>query len=213
MEIYDSEEEQVAALKRWWKANGQSIIIGLIVGVLVIVGWNYWKSSQQEKILAASALYGELLVAEEANKIESVQKISEQLTENYASTPYATYAALFQAKNSVQSGDLETAKKILEKVITKADAELKNVARIRLIRLNLASGEYEQGLQLIAEVDPSTAQGFTADYEELTGDLYVALERNGEARTAYQNALRQEAASPLVQFKLDDISAPEIINK
>jgi predicted negative regulator of RcsB-dependent stress response len=79
--------------------------------------------------------------------------------------------------------------------------------------LNLASGEYEQGLQLIAEVDPSTAQGFTAGYEELKGDLYVALERNGEARTAYQNALRQGAASPLIQFKLDDISVPEIINK
>jgi len=213
VEIYDSEEEQIAALKRWWKANGQSIIIGLIVGVLVIVGWNYWKSNQQEKILAASALYGELLVAEDANNIESVQKISEQLTENYESTPYATYAALFQAKNSVKSGDLETAKKFLEKVMTKADPELKNVARIRLIRLNLASGEYEQGLQLIAEVDPSSSQGFSADYEELTGDLYVALDRNGEARTAYQNALRQAAASPLIQFKLDNISAPEIINK
>ena len=213
MEIYDSEEEQIAALKRWWKANGQSIIIGLIVGVLVIVGWNYWKSHRQNQILAASALYGELLVAEDANKIESVQKISEQLTENYASTPYAIYAALFVAKNSVQTGDLEAAKKTLEKVMSTADAELKNVARISLIRLNLASGEYEQGLQLIAEVDPATTQGFSADYDELTGDLYVALGRHGEARTAYQKALRQETASPLIQFKLDDISAPEIINK
>lgn len=213
MEIYDSEEEQVAALKRWWKANGKSILIGVIVGILVIVGWKYWKSNQQDQILAASALYEELLKADASKKTESVQKISAELAEKYASTPYATYAGLFQAKNSVQKGDLESAKKILENVMNRADAELRNVARIRLIRLNLATGKYEQGLQLIAEVDPSSTQGFTADYDELTGDLYVALERYGEARTAYQKALRQEGSSPLIQFKLDDINAPEIIEK
>ncbi len=214
MEIYDSEEEQVAALKRWWKTNGKSILIGVIVGVLVIVGWKYWKSYQQDQILAASALYEELLKADASKQTESVQKISAELSEKFASTPYAIYAGLFQAKSNVQTGDLESAKKILENVMNRADTELRNVARIRLIRLNLATGKYEQGLQLIVEVDASSTQGFTADYDELTGDLYVALERYGEARTAYQKALRQEGgSSPLIQFKLDDINAPEIIEK
>ena len=63
---------------------------------------------------------------------------------------------------------------------------------------------------MIAETDASAMQGFTASYEELKGDLYVALNRVDEARTAYQNALREGAQSPLLQFKLDDITAPEI---
>ena len=109
------------------------------------------------------------------------------------------------------SSDLAGAKKILEAQIKTGDKTLQNVARIALIRLMLATEEYEKGLQLIAEIDPASSKSFNASYEELTGDLYVALDRLGEARTAYQNAIREGASSALVQFKLDDIAAPETL--
>jgi predicted negative regulator of RcsB-dependent stress response len=41
VEIYDTEEEQVEALKRWWKENGQATLAGLVLGIIVILGWNY----------------------------------------------------------------------------------------------------------------------------------------------------------------------------
>jgi predicted negative regulator of RcsB-dependent stress response len=116
------------------------------------------------------------------------------------------------AKTKVQQGDVESAKSIFEKQMKVADsAELRNVARIRLVKLMLATDENEKGLQTIAEVDQSSSQGFSASYDELTGDLYLALGRLGEARTAYQSALRAGSNSPLLQFKLDDITAAEII--
>jgi hypothetical protein len=74
-----------------------------------------------------------------------------------------------------------------------------------------ATGDYEKGLQLLVEVDQSAVQAFAANYDELKGDLYVELERLGEARTAYQSALRAGARSPLLQFKLDDITAAEVV--
>ena len=212
MEIYDTEEEQVAAIKRWWKENGASTIIGIAVGVIIIGGWNFWQTYTQDKANQASALYEELLASDSNEKIESVEKITERITEQYGSTAYATYAALLLAKTKVQQGEVESAKSILEKQMKIADsAELRNVARIRLVKLMLATDENEKGLQTIAEVDQSSSQGFSASYDELTGDLYLALGRLGEARTAYQSALRAGSNSPLLQFKLDDITAAEII--
>lgn len=211
MEIYDSEEEQVAALKAWWKENKNSVIIGAVLGVVLILGWNYWQEHKLKQESQASALYSQLLDFVSKDQKDSAEKISEQIVKQYGSTAYANYATLMQAKLKVAAGDLPAAKQILAAQMKKGDKALQNVARIELVRLMLATKEYEKGLQLIAEVDPASTKSFSASYEELTGDLYVALDRLGEARTAYQNALREGASSPLLQFKLDDITAPETI--
>jgi predicted negative regulator of RcsB-dependent stress response len=216
VEIYDTEEEQVEALKAWWKENKNSVIIGSILGVILILGWEFWQDQKLKQAEQASALYAELLNFVSQDKQDSAEKISEQLIKQHGSTAYASYTPLMQAKLKVSAGDLPAAKKILEAQLKKGDKALQNVTRIELIRLMLASKEYEKGLQLIAEVDQAATKGFSANYEELTGDLYVALDRLGEARTAYQNAIRQNAAgegatSPIVQFKLDDIAAPETL--
>ncbi|MGR8934993.1 MAG: YfgM family protein [Gammaproteobacteria bacterium] len=211
MEIYNSEEEQIAAVKRWWKANGTAALTGVVVAIALIAGWNVWKNFRHERSLQASALYEQLLEAVNAKQNESAQKIAERLNAEFEGSAYATYAGLFQAKLSVAGGDVAGAKQILQSLLAKSDDELKHVARLRLIQLMLASGEYEQGLQLIAAVDPASMQGFSANYDELSGDLYVALNRLDEARTAYQNAQREGQASPLLQFKIDDITAPEVI--
>lgn len=214
MEIYNSEEEQIVALKRWWKDNGTSALVGIISGIIIIAGWNIWKNHRHERALQASALYQQLLTAADAKQTDSALKISERLLTEYDGTAYAPYARLMQAKVKVNAGDAAEAKKILQAMLdSTAEEELKHVARIRLVQLMLAGGEYEQGLQLIATIDPASAQGFSASYDELSGDLYLAMNRYDEARTAYTNAQREGAASPLLQYKIDDISAPEIIQK
>ncbi|MEQ1636346.1 MAG: tetratricopeptide repeat protein [Methylococcales bacterium] len=206
MAIYDTEEEQVEAVKRWWKDNSQAVIIGVIVGTGLIFGIDFWKTQQRDKHLQASAVYEQLMAANSKDQTEQVDKLAQTLGLQYDSTMYAGYAALFQAKTKVQTGDFPAAKVILEKAIATGDNTLKNVARIRLLSLLLATGEYEQGLKLIAETDAASIKGFSSNYEELKGDLYVALNRVDEARTAYETALREGAQSPLLQFKLDDLT-------
>lgn len=213
MEIYETEEEQVAALKDWWKANGASVTTGIIAAVVIVAGWNFWQSYQQDKMNRASALYEQLMKAEQSGNIPSLDKIGAKLTTEYGSTAYGAYALLFQAKVKVEQQDLTAAKTLLQQVIaTTSDAELKHVARTRLIRVLLALQEYEPGLQIIADVDQSSLGGFEAIYEELKGDLYVAMARIGEARTAYQAALKAGQTSPLLQFKLDDLTATDSID-
>ncbi|MEO1898758.1 MAG: tetratricopeptide repeat protein, partial [Methylococcales bacterium] len=81
MEIYDTEEEQVAAIKRWWKANGITAIIGIIAGILVVTGMNYWQGQQKEKAIQVSSLFDELWISINDKKQDSAEKITERIME------------------------------------------------------------------------------------------------------------------------------------
>lgn len=211
MEIYDTEEESLEALKRWWKENGQSAIVGLIAGIAIILGWNYWKDHKSEQANQASALYDQLLKAAAADQKDSAEKLAERIQEQFSSTDYAAYSGLLLAKIKVQKGDLAAAKPILEKIAASSNQEISNLAKIRLVRLMMSNGEFEQGLQLINDIDPAKISNFSGNYDELVGDLYVALDRLDQARTSYQKALDNGYKSPLLQMKIDDLTAPEKI--
>ena len=211
MEIYDTEEERLDAVKRWWKENGQSTIIGLGLGIAVILGWNYWQEHKKAQAGQSSALYSQLIQAIGTDKKDSAEKLAERLKEQYPKTEYAAYSGLFLAKLKVQQGDVAKAQTILKEIAAGSNKELSNIAKIRQVRLMLASGEYEKGLQLINDVDPATSSSFSGNYDELVGDLYVALDRLDEARSSYQKALENGYKSPLLQLKIDDLTASEKI--
>lgn len=209
MAIYDTEEEQLEQLKKWWESNRMALFAGIAGGLALIAAINFWQHYQLNNRTQASQMYEEVLDSAAQNKNDVVVKTAEKLSAEYGSSAYADYAALQLVKVKVEQGDLEAAKAILQKEIKDLDSnEIRHVCRLRLIQLMLATKQYEQGLQLISEVDPATTEGFAASYDELQGDLYVAMDRLDEARNAYQSALRTGQATPFVQFKLDDIAAP-----
>ncbi|MGZ5052108.1 MAG: YfgM family protein [Methylobacter sp.] len=207
--MYETEEEQVEALKRWWKENSTSTIIGVVMGVSIILGWNFWQEHKKERAAQASSTYEQLLKALDGNQNESADKIAERVQEQYKGTEYAAFSALFQAKLKAQQGDFAGAKQILKTLIADQNEDLANIARIRLARLMLATGEYEQGLQVVNEANAKASTSYAAEYDELVGDLYVALDRLDEARTSYQSAARNGQPSPLLQLKIDDLTAQE----
>ena len=209
MEIYETEEERLEALKRWWKENGQSTIMGLALGIALVLGWNYWLGHKKAQIEQASALYSQLIQAIGADKKDSAEKLAERIQEQYPKTEYAAYSGLLLAKLKAQQGDLAKAQEILKGIAAGSNKELSNIAKIRQVRLMLAKGEYEQGLQLINDIDPATSSSFSGNYDELIGDLYVALDRLDLARSSYQKALENGYRSPLLQIKIDDLTAPE----
>ena len=38
----ETEEQQIDALKEWWKQNGSAAVIGVVLGVGSLVGWKGW---------------------------------------------------------------------------------------------------------------------------------------------------------------------------
>ena len=209
MEIYNSEEEQIEALKRWWRENGRSAVAGITIGIAAIIGWNLWQTHKENQAMEASALFQPLLGAVEQKQNERAEKLSTRLSDLYASTPYAVYGGLFLANLKTDAGDLAAARQALEEAIAATgDANLKHVARIRLIRLMLANAEAEAALQMIAEVDMGKAGQFEGNYQALKGDCYVGLNRPAEALTAYQRAVALGNRTPFLQMKMEDLAEP-----
>ena len=53
MEIYENDNEQVDALKRFFAENGKALAVGVILGIGALVGWRYWTSHQIETARSA----------------------------------------------------------------------------------------------------------------------------------------------------------------
>lgn len=214
MQTYETEEQQVEALKQWWKANGRSVIGGLVIGIAAIVGWKAWGNHQQRHATDASQLYdqfsGFLRSKDDASKsVERAQSIGSQLVNDYGDTSYAAMADLALAKISIEKGETDDALQRLQRVAKEnGELALNSLARIRLARLYIAIGKPENALQQLKGDIPD---GFKNMALELRGDALLASGKPSEAASAYDEALAQMKQATtqrnLIQMKRDDLGA------
>lgn len=213
METYRTEEEQLAALKRWWKENGKSLIIGVVLAVAAVFGWQSWQANKQASGEAASEIYFSLIEAvalEDAAQTSTVVHLAEQLKQDFGSMTYAQYGALLAAKQAVMAGDLALAETQLSWAVEQADKQgsLYKIALLRLARVVAAQGDAGRALTLIENVDAGSHE---ASYQEVKGDLYLSLEQTDKARAAYQAAVAAAGGEqrPVLMLKLNDLAVVE----
>jgi len=205
---YDpQEQEQLDELKAWWKDHGRLVILGVVLGVLAVGGFQGWRYYRHSQSLAAVALYEQLEQAERAGDRKKVRDIAGEIVAKYASTAYSGLAALSAARASFEGGELPAAKAQLTWVVENARrAELRDIARLRLAGVLLDEKSYAEALKLL-EAKPEDSM--TVLYADMRGDILVAQGKNADARNAYQLALdRSEAGSPYratLQLKLDSL--------
>jgi len=208
MEVYANDEERLEAFQRWWKANATSILAGIAIGALAIVGWNLWQNNQQANAMQAANLYQQLLLANRENRTEAASKLSERLMQQYGSTAYSDYAGLFLAKLKVDANDLPAARKALEDILPKLqDDSLKHLARLRLTEVLLASGDVAAALNQLHATPEDRLGKFKGLYLELQGDALLAQGHTEDARKSYEKAKAQGEPSPLLSLKMNDLPA------
>jgi len=204
---YLSEKEQIQVIKTWWKENGTFVIAGLVLGIGGLAGWNYWKSYKMTRAEAAGAVYESLVSAVDGRDPGAAAADLETLQSDYGATPYLDQGRLMMARLLVDQGDFQGAAQQLDAVITStADPELERVARIRLARVLLASGEDGRALEVL---DLARAGAFAARFHEVRGDV---LASRGEAQAAseeYEQALEDPAEGVIdrqaVRLKMDSL--------
>ena len=201
MNEYETEEQQVEALKKWWKANGSSIIIGVLVGVLGLFGWRYYVDQNHVNAVQASDLYMQLLQSTVMNDVDDKTiDINNQLINDYADTPYAALSSLVLAKSAYEKDNVDAAVAQLELAIKHASDE--NIRQIAILRLSSVYIEQEKYKQAAKLLDMPHDAAYNAKYEELKGDLYLAEGNIEKARTAYDKAIILFGATVSSMLKL-----------
>ncbi|QUI62519.1 tetratricopeptide repeat protein [Pseudoalteromonas sp. A22] len=200
MEIYSTEEQQAEAIKRFFRENGTTIVVGAVLGLGGLYGWKAYNQSQIDSAEAASEAYTQVVESDD------VLAKSDAFVAANADSNYAVLAAFVAAKEAIDKDDLKlAAQKLTWAADNVANAELKATALLRLARVQASQSQYEQALATLAKPMP---EAFKAQLAEIQGDIYLAQGDKDKARSAYQSAL--EAAkgnsNPMLQIKLDDLA-------
>lgn len=201
------EQEQVDAIKSWWKDNNKWVIGALTVALLAFASSQFWKNHQQSQSIEAGKLFGEVEKQLTSGDPKRVNDAAAALVEKFGGSAYAPRAQLLAVKVNLQSNDTARAKTQLKWVIEHAsETGLQDTARLKLASILLDEKSYDEALKTL---DTAHSETFNSLFADLKGDILLAQGKVNDARAAYQLAINKlDTANNyrnLIQIKLDDL--------
>ena len=192
------EHEQSEKVRTWLHENALGLIGGVVLGLALIGGWQWWQKQRHGAQIHAGERYQSAVDDIQAGKLQPAKSAVAALPAG----AYATLGALSLAKAQMAAGHRDDAIATL-RASHPADAALAAITSQRLALLLIDAGKAEEALKQLpaGDSDPQTL--------ELRGDAHYALGHLDQARAAYAQALAtMDAASParrLVELKLSEV--------
>ena len=211
-----TEEEQIQAIKDWWKRNGSSLLLGIGAALAIVFGWQAWQNYQAQQRAEAANQFASLLNAfsnqADETRGETVAFVAKTLREDYPESVYAVYGNLILARQQLmEAADAQAAMDSLKWALEKTgeNKALALVVRNRLARAQFSAGQYDEALSTIDAA--GSADAFDAIYSELRGDILLAQGNLEGAREAYLAAREQgqQGRSGVLEMKLADLGVGE----
>lgn len=213
MDVYRTEEEQIAAIKGWWRENGVAIAVAVVLAIAAFGGWKWYQHHEKQQELAAVKLYQGMMESyqqaaqagpDAADADARMTKAGEQLATEHADSIYARFAALMLAGRAAETDNYADAERHL-RFAREADTRdsIGVVAGHRLARVLSTQGKHDEALALLSG---DVGKEFVTAREDVRGDVLLAQGKRTEARIAWQKALdsaaEQDAARVLLEMKL-----------
>ena len=211
MSAHLTEEQQLEALKEWWKEYGWSIVLGVVIAISVGFGWRFYQRYETQKTNHASLIYMHVMADAAEGNVQGARRQANVLRNHFARTPYAVLASFLLAQEAVQKNKLDDAVEYLQWAADHAHvATFKDMAKIRLARIYLAQHQPKKALALL---DTRKDDAFAGLMAEVQGDVYVEMQDLTKARASYVLALKKLSEDAvtrhLLEMKLNDLSLPD----
>ncbi|OEF28611.1 YfgM family protein [Vibrio rumoiensis] len=204
MSIFDADEEQqVEAIKDWWRANGKAVVIGVVVGIGGIIGWRYYQDTITNEQEAASHGYTALIENIQTNGV-AAEKSAQEFIDANDKTSYAVLTSLQLAKVQIDANKLDDALTQLQWAQAHTDDEtLTPIIAYRTARVLSAQGKYDDA---IAKINSVKSESWKARNQELMGDIYLLKGDKESAVKAYTQAQQDGSTDQALQIKIDDLA-------
>jgi predicted negative regulator of RcsB-dependent stress response len=209
-EDYLTDDEQLEAVKRVFTEYAPWIIGGLILGVGGFYAIQYYRSHKDQRAMQASAQFDAMTSALQVNDPKKSLQIADGLIKDFPESPYADQAQLTIARIDIDNGRSADAVAPLSQVMNNSkDAELKQIARLRLARVLIDQGKPDEAIKILGAGTPGS---FAGRYHQVHGDALYAKQDIAGAIAEYNEALRANdggADAELLQLKLADLASKE----
>jgi predicted negative regulator of RcsB-dependent stress response len=209
-EEYLTDDEQLEAVKGYFKEYAPWIIGGVILGVGLYYGYQYYTSHQNQRDLKAAAQFNAMAGALQVNDAKKSRQFADDLIKDFPGSPYADQAQLTIARIDVDSGqDADAVAPLTQVMNGSKDSELKQIARLRLARVLIDQGKPDDAIKLLAAGTPGS---FAGRYHEVHGDALYAKKDIPGAVAEYTAALSagdNGADGALLELKIADLASNE----
>jgi predicted negative regulator of RcsB-dependent stress response len=209
-EEYLTDDEQLEAVKRAFTEYAPWILGGVVLGVGGWYGYQHYQSHKNEVAFRAADQFSQMTVALQLNDPKKSLQIADGLIKDFPNSPYADQAQLTIARIDVESGKSADAVAPLTQVMNNSkDAELQQIARLRLARVLIDQGKPDDAIKLLAAGTPGS---FAGRYHEVHGDALYSKKDIPAAIAEYSAALGSSdggADAAMLQLKLADLASNE----
>lgn len=205
MEIYENENDQVDAVKRFFAENGKALAIGVVLGIGALVGWRYWTSHQAESAREASLAYQTAVTAIIADKPQTLTAVEKFAAENQ--NTYGALASLEAAQQYVDKNDLAKAEANLQQGLKNtSDENLQALINLRLARIQVQQKQTDAALKTL---DAIKGEGWVAIVADLRGEALLSKGDKQGARDAWSKGVESNSSPALremMQMKINNLS-------
>lgn len=206
MEVFENENEQMEAVKRFFAENGKALIVGVVLGIGALVGWRVWNSNQAENASAASLAYQTLSSKVQTDKPQTLEALQKFAADN--KSVYGTFASLELAQKFADKNELNQASKSLESSLANTkDANLQALIDLRLARVQIQQKEADSALKTLESIKGESWAALVAD---LRGEALLSKGDKQGARDAWSQGLATQSSPALIellQIKINNLSS------
>ena len=203
--MYENENDQVDAIKRFFVENGKAMVVGVVLGVVALVGWRYWNSHQDDTARGSSLTYENTVSAIRADQPQTLAAAEKFAADN--KNTYGALASLEVAQQLVEKNELDKAVAQLTQGLSAAsDENLKAVINLRLARIQVQQNKADDALKTL---DTIKGEGFAAIVADLRGEAMLSKGDKQGARSAWEAGVKSNASpalSEMMQMKINNLS-------
>lgn len=203
---YVDEQHQVEHLKKLFKEYGLPVLGGIIVALIILLGWQYYQSHKEQVAEQASSQYMKVLNAKGEGQDETAKKQAHAIMKTYPGTQYAVLSAMLLAQYQAKAQHYSQAQAKLKWAINNTDLpSLRALGHIRKARLAFQQGEHNKALKELKQVN---SEAFNGLKQEIKGDIAASDKHYPKAYKAYQKAQEQlpkQAHQRLIAMKIANL--------